>query len=111
MTSRALTVGVIGVGYKEGMKVQTRAREQPISAAKSKLGVPQPPPLRSAEHPMGIPNLKPFHQAKIDSSNELLRFVVELLFLAFQKGVHVVLENPERSWIWAALVFLLKIGS
>ena len=33
--------------------------------------------------------------------------MVELLFLAFQKGVHVVLENPERSWIWAALVFLV----
>ena len=83
----------------------SRAREQPISATKRKIGVPQLPPLRSADYPMGLPHLKPFHQAKIDSANTLLRFVVELLFLAFQLSVHVVLENPERSWIWAALTF------
>ena len=56
---------------------------------------------------MRLPNLKPFHQAKVDSSNALLRFVVELLFLSFQMGVHVVPENPERSWIWAALTNLV----
>ena len=107
LIERIHTMPPIGIHLAMPCGTGSRAREQPISAAKRKLGVPQPPPLRSAEHPMGIPNLKPFHQAKIDSSNELLRFVVELLFLAFQKGVHVVLENPERSWIWAALVFLV----
>ena len=97
----------VGIHFAMPCGTGSRAREQPISAAKRKMGVPQPPPLRSADHPMGLPNLKSFHQAKVNSANALLHFVVELLFLAFQFGVHIVLENPERSWIWAALTFLV----
>ena len=107
LLERVKTRPPVGMHFAMPCGTGSRAREQPISAAKRKMGVPQPPPLRSADHPMGLPNLKPFHQAKINSANALLRFVVELLFLAFQFGVHVVLENPQRSWIWAALAFLV----
>ena len=85
----------------------SRARERPISVAKRKMGVPQPPPLRSGEHPLGIPGLGAFHAAKVASANKLLEFVVLLLVECWLNNIHVILENPERSWIWAAITALV----
>lgn len=85
----------------------SRARERPIPEAKRKMGVPQPPPLRSAEYPLGMPGLSAFHKAKVTSANQLLEFVVQLLLECWKQNIHVMLENPERSWIWAALTALV----
>ena len=86
----------------------SRARDRKIPEYLKKRGAPEPPPLKSASHPLGVPNLSSFHQAKVDSSNQLLKFVVLLLYHCFQHHIHVVLENPDRSWIWAALAELIR---
>ena len=85
----------------------SRARERPISLAKRKMGVPQPPPLRSGEFPLGLPGLGPFHAAEVASANRLLEFVAQLLVECWLNNIHIILENPERSWIWAAITALV----
>ncbi len=57
----------------------SRAREKAIPLALQRAGAPTPPPLRSAEFPLGLPNLKPHHQHRVDAANELYRFVLEVL--------------------------------
>ena len=37
----------------------SRARERPVARDKIKQGAPQPPPLRSADHPLGLPHINP----------------------------------------------------
>ena len=74
----------------------SRARDKPVAAALKKRGAPEPPPLRSAAFPLGIPGLSPYHQAKVASANRLLEFVVALLHLCHTSNVHIVLENPSR---------------
>lgn len=85
----------------------SRARDKPVAAALKNRGAPEPPPLRSAAFPLGIPGLSHYHQAKVASANRLLEFVVALLHLCYTSHVHIVLENPSRSWIWAAITALV----
>ena len=37
----------------------SRARERPVATSKVLQGAPQPPPLRSADHPLGLPHINP----------------------------------------------------
>ena len=74
-----------------------KAREKPLK------GVPldqQPRPLRSFQHPKGLPNLKPMEQAKVDGANEAYDAMIDLVrfFLALMCSVSI--ENPENSLLW-----------
>lgn len=84
----------------------SRARELPIPAALRKAGVPEPPPLRSAQYPLGLPNLALHHQRRVNSANILYRLAVEILVWCFIHGIVLSIENPANSWLWAALVAL-----
>ena len=55
------------------------AREKPVAPHLQALGVPNPPPLRSAQFPLGLPNLGAYHQAKVDSANTLYQLAIEVL--------------------------------
>ena len=61
---------------------------------------PGPPPLRSNEQPLGLPNLRPGDQLKVLTGNLFLRFSVWILQLPLQFRVWATLENPQRSRIW-----------
>lgn len=82
------------------------ARERPVPAALQAQGAPNPPPLRSAEHPLGKPGLRPFHQAKVDSANKLYALAIEVLVFCALRGIVISFENPTNSWLWAALTLL-----
>ena len=82
------------------------AREKPVAPHLQALGVPNPPPLRSAQFPLGLPNLGAYHQAKVDSANTLYQLAIEVLVYCHQRNIVVSIENPARSWLWAALVKL-----
>ena len=84
----------------------SRTRELPIPAALRKAGVPEPPPLRSAQYPLGLPNLALHHQRRVNSANILYRLAVEILVWCFIHGIVLSIENPANSWLWAALVAL-----
>eukprot|EP00435_Cladocopium_sp_Y103_P015220 s5327_g3.t1 len=84
----------------------SRAREKPVSQALRAQGAPNPPPLRSASCPLGLPHLSAFHQAKVDSANRLYALAVEVILFCAERNIVVSAENPANSWLWAALVQL-----
>ena len=53
----------------------SRARERPVAPALQAMGVPNPPPLRSAQFPLGMPNCRAFTRPRskvLTSSTGLL---------------------------------------
>lgn len=86
----------------------SRARERPISATLKAQGVPQPPPLRSAEFPLGLPGLSDFHNAKVTSANDLYALAIEILVFCAIHNIIISVENPASSWLWACLVLLAR---
>ena len=67
-----------------------------------------PPPLRDANHLMGLPNLRAADQAKVDPANKLYRCAIHLLRVCMTIGCLLSIENPARSWLWALLAMLVK---
>eukprot|EP00435_Cladocopium_sp_Y103_P049944 s2858_g15.t1 len=86
----------------------SRARELPIPKALRLAGVPEPPPLRSAAHPLGLPGLAPHHQRRVDSANVLYRLAIDIILWCHQHNVVISIENPANSWLWAVLVTLAR---
>ena len=84
----------------------SRARELPLPKSLRLAGVPEPPPLRSAEHPLGLPGLGLHHQRRVDSANALYKLAVEVILWCHAKNIAVSIENPANSWLWAVLVRL-----
>ena len=81
-------------------------RERPISSQQRRMGAPNPTPLRSGMHPLGLPHVHPESTAgiRLAKANKLYRFVIQILLLAMRHGSLVSLENPHRSWFWAAIL-------
>ena len=69
-------------------------------------GVPEPPPLRSAQHSLGLPNLSLHHQRRVDGANALYRLAIEILVWCHVHGIIISSENPANGWLWAAFVAL-----
>ena len=56
----------------------SRAREVPVARALRSQGAPSPMPLRDALHPLGLPNVGPMNQQRIDAANTVYRHAVRL---------------------------------
>jgi hypothetical protein len=84
----------------------SRARERPVARDKIKQGAPQPPPLRSADHPLGLPHINPDSTSgiRLKKTIQLYRFVIDLLLIAMKYNSVISLENTYRSWFWAAIL-------
>ena len=84
----------------------SRAREKPVARDKIRQGAPQPPPLRSADHPLGLPHINPDSTPgiRLKKANQLYRFVIDILLIAMKYNSVISLENPYRSWFWAAIL-------
>jgi hypothetical protein len=46
---------------------------------------------------MGFPHLKGTQAIKVQTANDLYEWGVKLLYLCYQHGIKVSIENPERS--------------
>ena len=79
----------------------SRARERPIPAALRRKGAPEPRPLRSAEHPAGLPGLAGQDLARVQSANLLYELTARVVEHAASRGATFTVENPARSWFWA----------
>ena len=62
------------------------ARERPVSKALQAQGAPNPPPLRSALFPLGLPDLSDYHRAKVNSANVLYRLASSRVSSLHQKA-------------------------
>ena len=82
------------------------ARERPVSKELQAQGAPNPPPLRSADFPLGVPGLSEYNQAKVSSANKLYALAIDIILFCYQNGIIISLENPSNSWLWAALIQL-----
>ena len=70
--------------------------------------VPEAVPVRSKEHPMGLPELLGDHvpagrenqAARLKTANKLLEFGFDVMDVALDRGAVVLPENPEGSHFW-----------
>ena len=69
-------------------------------------GPPGPPPLRSAEFPAGLPDLKPHDQQKLEAGNALAAFAARVMDECRRRNVPVVLENPWTSRLFQQPCFV-----
>lgn len=86
----------------------SRARDKPVPAKLRQSGAPCPRPLRSFEHILGVPNLKPIEEARVQTANKLAAFAVRLIQFAMDHSTFISLENPTNSWMWGVLAFFVR---
>ena len=60
-------------------------------------------PLRNADHPLGLPGLSQYEQAKVTSANALAHFTEFFVFAVTIGGVFSI-ENPSNSWMERTVV-------
>ena len=82
----------------------SRAREIPITDARGR-SKPAPPPLRSRNHPDGLPSLRGLNAMKVKLANKLYRFTRMVIDKCCQLGIPFMCENPQRSWMWETSFF------
>ena len=64
------------------------------------------PPVRTSQHPSGIPLLLPAMALKVSQGNAHCSFVVRFVRVLLKLGVPFWLENPDCSWLWRQPEFL-----
>ena len=78
----------------------TRARDRPVPLKLRQRGAPNPKPLRSPQHPEGLPDLKGINAAKVKSANAIYEAAAEFLDFCHGLGIWFTCENPTRSYMW-----------
>lgn len=74
---------------------KSRIREIAIPGRRS------PKPLRSEEHPRGLPNLAPADAARVQADNAASDFVLAIQTVMHEHGRGAFRENPRRSYHWS----------
>ena len=77
----------------------SRARAIPLKR-KRPGDPPAPKPLRSDQHPNGIPGLGLTDREKISRANKLYFLTKELVSWANREGCLICIENPQFSFFW-----------
>ena len=78
----------------------SRAREIPVwGPGGQNVG---PPPLRSSDHPEGIPGLRGTNQERVSQANVLYENLTDCIrwVRCHKPQVMIVVENPANSWFW-----------
>lgn len=77
----------------------SRARERKIKPF-AKRGFKEPKPLRTDQHPDGIPGLQGKDKRKTEVANILYGVVRDIAILAKRLGIFISIENPANSLMW-----------
>jgi hypothetical protein len=82
-------------------KTFSRARDRPNG----------PPQLRSNKFPLGVPNLSPGDNLKVQAGNSMLRFTVTMLLICRRFFIPAGAENPltSRAWIVKSMLGLERL--
>ena len=81
----------------------SRAREIPRPELAS-----APQPLRSLEHPLGLPTLNSGDRKRVEIANELFKYTCHLFAKCMERGVLATMENPRGSYLWV-IPFVLEL--
>ena len=80
----------------------SRAREKPLPKH-ALCGRPSPQPLRSRDHPLGLPGLTGLDAQRVRSANALYKFAYRLILHCVRRQIVITLENPINSYLWQIL--------
>ena len=69
-----------------------------------------PPPLRSDEFPMGLPDLSTEARCRVEKANALYVSACEIFEVCHAKGVLVTMENPSSSIFWLTDPFIALLN-
>lgn len=83
----------------------SRAREIRRTKPDAFGKVIDPKPLRSDEHPDGLPDLGGIALQKVKSANVLYENMIEIALWCDEHGISWILENPSNSHIWETKAF------
>ena len=86
------------------------ARNRPVPQYLVAQGAPSPPPLRSQEHPLGLPGLKPKQLARVVTANKIYLLCSKVVRLCLQLNIIFSLENPLNSLFWS-IPFIAELFS
>ncbi len=80
----------------------TRARERPIPEWQMRMGAPCPQPLRSDDHPEGLPanELSELDLLKVRKGNAIAEFCAQVAQHCIEHGKYFSIENPTGSLLW-----------
>ena len=84
----------------------SRARDKQVPKRLRAQGAPNPPPLRSEEHPNGLPSLTGLNKEKVVMANILYLFCTQVANLCIDTGVGFTIENPTNSYMWMTAPFV-----
>ena len=86
----------------------SKAREKP-NRVLERAGFKVPKPLRSADHPLGLPSLSGVDLVRTQAANHVYEVTAKLVHMLVAWGVFVTIENPTNSlfWIIPCMVALL----
>ena len=89
-------VAYVHLGVPSGTCTRERARNLLPG-----LG-PSPQPLRSADHPLGLPSLQPgsVSHTRVQKANEVYRFAFQVTLWCAERHVLCSIENPLRARTW-----------
>ena len=74
----------------------SRARDIPAYSNGKRIAHP----LRSGQHPDGLPSLQGHDLARVTSANSLYAFTAAVAGMCSQHGIPWLIENPARSYMW-----------
>ena len=77
----------------------SKAREKP-NRVLERAGFHVPKPLRSEEHPLGLPHLSGIDLVRTQAANQVYEVTARLARLLISWGVFVTIENPTNSLFW-----------
>ena len=83
----------------------SRARDRPLTKSLRAAGVFEPPPARSDEFPLGLPDLARQHPklaVRVAAANELYDYTASVCELLSGLGRSWAIENPSNSYMWLA---------
>lgn len=78
----------------------SKARDKAIPAWLKAKGAPEPPPLRSSQHPRGLPGLTGLNLLRVEKANCIYDFVIELSIQRHLNEDSWSMENPSTSYYW-----------
>jgi len=90
---------VVGIFLAPPCGSASRARSIPLKR-KQPGDPPAPRPLRTNDHPNGLPNLRFLDRLKISKANKLYHLTAKLVRWAVQEGCLFCVENPQFSLFW-----------
>ena len=82
-----------------------RSRERPLPAELSHI---KSLPLRSGEHPLGLPGLENLDATRVAASNRLYALTLLVACILHLRNSWVSIENSSNSHFWSILTFFAK---